>query len=100
LYSNGKKTKQSFNRNISFRFQTIHIPAMERKKDDKFVVEYNDENVNDRIMLPILNMSYRYFVVRTHLIKIIHRSLYISVTTWNNVGINSTGWNRRIKKCS
>jgi hypothetical protein len=43
---------------------TVHIPAIERKKDDKFIVEYYDENVNDRIMLPILKMSYRYFVLQ------------------------------------
>ena len=37
---------------------------IERKKDDKFVPDYYDDNVNDRIMLPILRLSYRYFVVR------------------------------------
>ncbi|CAF4386360.1 unnamed protein product, partial [Adineta steineri] len=26
--------------------------------------EYYDENINDRIMLPILKMAYRYFVLQ------------------------------------
>ncbi|CAF4700724.1 unnamed protein product [Rotaria socialis] len=43
---------------------SLHIPVVERKKDDKFVTEYYDENINDRIMLPILKMSYRYFVLQ------------------------------------
>ncbi|CAF4924829.1 unnamed protein product, partial [Rotaria sp. Silwood2] len=43
---------------------TLHIPVIERKKDDKLLTEYYDENINDRIMLPILKMSYRYFVLQ------------------------------------
>jgi hypothetical protein len=43
---------------------------MERKKDDKFFVEYFDENVNDRIMSPLLQMSYEYFVVSEYFILI------------------------------
>ncbi|CAF3916666.1 unnamed protein product [Rotaria sp. Silwood1] len=43
---------------------TLHIPVIERKKDDKFITDYLDENINDRIMLPILKMSYRYFILQ------------------------------------
>ncbi|CAF4532770.1 unnamed protein product [Rotaria sp. Silwood1] len=43
---------------------TLHIPVIERKKDDKLITDYLDENINDRIMLPILKMSYRYFILQ------------------------------------
>jgi len=40
---------------------TIHVPVIERKKDDKLIEEYYDENINDRIISPLLQMSYHYF---------------------------------------
>lgn len=61
---------------FSLTFQTLHVPVIERKKDDKFITEYYDENINDRIMLPILKMSYRYFVV--NLSKTIKSSFIIA----------------------
>lgn len=46
-----------------FSLQTLHVPVNERKKDDKIIYEFLDENINDRLILPLLKMSYQYFVV-------------------------------------
>ncbi|CAF0794211.1 unnamed protein product [Adineta ricciae] len=43
---------------------TLHVPVVEQKKDDKCFLEYLDERINDRVMLPILKMSYRYFALQ------------------------------------
>ncbi len=48
---------------IIYLFQSLHVPVVERKKPDRFELEYYDEHINDRLILPILKMSYRYFVV-------------------------------------
>lgn len=61
-----EKTRLLFHKveNEIYIAMSIHIPSYERKKEDKFITEYNDENVNDRIMLPILKMSYQYFILQ------------------------------------
>ncbi|CAF0741220.1 unnamed protein product [Rotaria sordida] len=43
---------------------TLNVPNMERKKNEKSIIEYYDEHINDRLMLSILKMSYRYFVLQ------------------------------------
>ncbi|UJR27740.1 hypothetical protein I4U23_009016 [Adineta vaga] len=42
----------------------LHIPVTEQKKDDKCILEYHDERINDRLMLPILKISYQYFILQ------------------------------------
>ncbi|CAF3062198.1 unnamed protein product [Rotaria socialis] len=42
---------------------TLHVPSIERKKDEKLIMEYYDEHINDRLMLSVLKISYRYFVL-------------------------------------
>jgi hypothetical protein len=48
----------------------LRIPVIERKKDEKILVEYYDDNINDRLILPILKMSYRYFVLQQGLMSV------------------------------
>jgi len=48
---------------IIYLFQSLHVPVVVRKKPDRIELEYYDEHINDRLILPILKMSYRYFVV-------------------------------------
>ncbi|CAF0807914.1 unnamed protein product [Adineta ricciae] len=43
---------------------SLHVPVIERKRDDKYIVEYYDDSINDRIMLPLLKISYRYFTLQ------------------------------------
>ncbi|CAF3365031.1 unnamed protein product [Rotaria sp. Silwood1] len=43
---------------------TLHVPNVERKKNEKLLIEYCDEHINDRLMLSILKMSYRYFILQ------------------------------------
>ncbi|UJR21771.1 hypothetical protein I4U23_024846 [Adineta vaga] len=43
---------------------SLHVPVIERKRDDKFIIEYYDEHINDRIMLPLLKISYQYFALQ------------------------------------
>ena len=57
---------------------------IEKKKDDKLVEEYHDENINDRIMLPLLQLTYRYFTVdrRFPLVSIVAPSPSYNTGPW------------------
>lgn len=66
LCSNGNNPAENTRKATSLILfsKTIHVPVVERKKEETILLDYRDEFVNDRLMLPILKMSYRYFVVR------------------------------------
>ncbi|CAF2351129.1 unnamed protein product [Rotaria sp. Silwood2] len=58
---------------------TIHVPNIERKKNEKLIIEYYDEHINDRPMLSILKMSYRYFVLQHGTISVLLQNNDIEV---------------------
>ncbi len=54
-------------------------------------LEYYDEQINDRLILPILKMSYQYFVVSNYNQIMIQKNKFLliyQVTKWYNNGIN------------
>ncbi|CAF1498530.1 unnamed protein product, partial [Didymodactylos carnosus] len=46
-----------------FIAMTLFVPSLERKKDDRLITEYYDDSINDRLMMPILKLSHRYFML-------------------------------------
>jgi len=65
-YGNKRKKAKENDLFFYYLFKTLHIPVLERTKDEKITLEYYDEQINDRLILPILKISYRYFVVSNY----------------------------------